>query len=70
MPYMRCIDTEAVSNYIYRVLANHRDSLMGVAKCHPHDEFNLEYGKKMAKRRLLANYHKIQDLIVNHVFGK
>lgn len=70
MPYMCCTDTEAVYNYIYRVLTNRRDSLIGVAKCHPHDEFNLEYGKKIAKRRLLANYHKIQDLIINHIFNK
>lgn len=70
MPYMCCTDTEAVYNYIYRVLANRHDSLIGIAKCHPHNEFNLEYGKKIAKRRLLANYHKIQDLILNHIFNK
>lgn len=70
MPYMSCVDTMPVYDYIYRVLANRRDSLISVAKCHPHDEFNLEYGKKIAKRRLLANYHKIQDLIVNHIFNR
>lgn len=70
MSYVCSTDTVAVFSYINRVLANRCDALIGVAKCHPHDKFNLEYGKKIAKRRLLANYHKIQDLIVNHIFNR
>lgn len=63
VPFIADEDTEELMNYVFRVLRNRRDSLRGVAKCHPNDEFDFEVGKKLAKERLLNNYYKIQGNI-------
>lgn len=34
----------------------------GKAKCHPDDKFDLEYGKKLARRRLLKKYNRMRYL--------
>lgn len=34
----------------------------GIAKCHPDDKFDLEYGKKLARRRLLKKYNRMRYL--------
>ena len=63
VPFIADEDAEELMNYVFRVLRNRRDSLRGVAKCHPNDEFDFEVGKKLAKERLLDNYYKIQSFI-------
>ncbi len=63
VPFIADEDAEELMNYVFRVLRNRRDSLRGVAKCHPNDEFDFEVGKKLAKERLLDNYYKIQGII-------
>ena len=57
-------------DFVFRVLQNRRDSLRGVAKCHPNDEFDYEVGKKLAKARLLDNYYKIQNDISQEVIKR
>ena len=63
VPFIADEDAEELMNYVFRVLRNRRDSLRGVAKCHPNDEFDFEVGKKLAKERLLDNYYKIKGII-------
>lgn len=63
VPFIADEDAEELMNYVFRVLRNRRDSLHGVAKCHPNDEFDFEVGKKLAKERLLNNYYIIQSNI-------
>ena len=31
----------------------------GIAKCHPNDKFDLEYGKKLARKRLVTKYNRM-----------
>lgn len=61
IPFIADEDAEELMNFVFRVLRNRRDSLRGVAKCHPNDEFDFEVGKKLAKERLLDNYYRIQN---------
>lgn len=34
----------------------------GIAKCHPDDKFDLEYGKKLARKRLVTEYNRMRYL--------
>ena len=34
----------------------------GIAKCHPDDKFDLEYGKKLARKRLVTKYNRMRYL--------
>ena len=34
----------------------------GKAKCHPNDKFDLEYGKKLARKRLVTKYNRMRYL--------
>ena len=34
----------------------------GKAKCHPDDKFDLEYGKKLARKRLMTKYNRMRYL--------
>ena len=34
----------------------------GKAKCHPEDKFDLEYGKKLARKRLVTKYNRMKYL--------
>lgn len=72
LPFIAC--DEELMDFVFRVLQNRRDSLRGVAKCHPNDEFDYEVGKKLAKARLLDNYYKyrmtslrrsLKELVIN-----
>lgn len=63
IPFIADEDAEELMDFVFRVLRNRRDSLHGVAKCHPNDEFDFEVGKKLAKERLLNNYYIIQSNI-------
>lgn len=63
IPFIADEDAEELMGFVFRVLRNRRDSLRGVAKCHPNDEFDFEVGKKLAKERLLNNYYIIQSNI-------
>lgn len=45
------------SNYIVNKLLDDR-KLVGVAKCHPNDEFNIEEGKRLAREDLLNRFEK------------
>ena len=68
LPFIAC--DEELMDFVFRVLQNRRDSLRGVAKCHPNDEFDYEVGKKLAKARLLDNYYKIQNDISQEVIKR
>lgn len=70
VPFIADEDAEELMNYVFRVLRNRRDSLHGVAKCHPNDEFDFEVGKKLAKERLLNNYYIIQNDISREVIKR
>lgn len=39
----------------------------GIAKCHPDDKFDLEYGKKLARRRLLKKYSRMRYLFLREL---
>ncbi len=34
----------------------------GIAKCHPDDKFDLEYGKELARKRLVTKYNRMRYL--------
>lgn len=34
----------------------------GIAKCHPNDKFDVEYGKKLARKRLVTKYNRMRYL--------
>lgn len=68
VPFIANEDTGELMDFIFRILQNRQDSLCGVSKCHPNDEFDLEVGKKLAKKRLLNNYYHIQDEIFYVVY--
>ena len=34
----------------------------GIAKCHPNDKFDIEYGKKLARERLIKKYCRMRYL--------
>ena len=34
----------------------------GKAKCHPDDKFDIEYGKKLARKRLVTKYNRMRFL--------
>lgn len=70
IPFIADEDAEELMNFVFRVLRNRRDSLRGVAKCHPNDEFDFEVGKKLAKKRLLDNYYRIQNDISREVIKR
>ncbi len=70
IPFIADEDAEELMNFVFRVLRNRRDSLRGVAKCHPNDEFDFEVGKKLAKERLLDNYYRIQNDISREVIKR
>ena len=67
LPFIADDEAEELMDFVFRVLRNRRDSLRGVAKCHPNDEFDFEVGKKLAKARLLDNYYRIQKDISKEV---
>lgn len=67
-PFIAC--DENLMDFVFRVLRNRRDSLRGVAKCHPNDEFDFEVGTKLAKERLLDNYYRIQNDISREVIKR
>ena len=70
LPFIADDEAEELMDFVFRVLRNRRDSLRGVAKCHPNDEFDFEVGKKLAKARLLDNYYKIQNDISQEVIKR
>ena len=70
LPFIADDEAEELMDFVFRVLQNRRDSLRGVAKCHPNDEFDIEVGKKLAKARLLDNYYKIQNDISQEVIKR
>ena len=70
LPFIADDEAEELMDFVFRVLRNRRDSLRGVAKCHPNDEFDFEVGKKLAKERLLDNYYKIQNDISQEVIKR
>lgn len=70
IPFIADEDAEELMNFVFRVVRNRRDSLRGVAKCHPNDEFDFEVGKKLAKERLLDNYYRIQNDISREVIKR
>lgn len=44
---------------VVMAIAKHRGkTFKGIAKCDPQDEFNLEYGKKLARLRCLVKINK------------
>ena len=70
LPFIADDEAEELMDFVFRVLRNRRDSLRGVAKCHPNDEFDFEVGKKLAKARLLDNYYHIQHYIFQKVCNR
>ena len=70
LPFIADDEAEELMDFVFRVLQNRRDSLRGVAKCHPNDEFDFEVGKKLAKARLLDNYYRIQKDISKEVIKR
>ena len=70
LPFIADDEAEELMDFVFRVLRNRRDSLRGVAKCHPNDEFDFEVGKKLAKARLLNNYYRIQKDISKEVIKR
>ena len=70
LPFIADDEAEELMDFVFRVLQNRRDSLRGVAKCHPNDEFDYEVGKKLAKARLLDNYYRIQKDISQEVIKR
>lgn len=58
-----------IENYL-----NRRTKFTGVASCSPEDEFDLEYGRKLAKERLLENYDqtvkKIASMLEEYINDK
>lgn len=70
LPFIADDEAEELMDFVFRVLRNRRDSLRGVAKCHPNDEFNFEVGMKLAKERLLDNYYRIQNDISREVIKR
>ena len=70
LPFIADDEAEELMDFVFRVLQNRRDSLRGVAKCHPNDEFDFEVGKKLAKERLLDNYYRIQKDISKEVIKR
>ena len=34
----------------------------GKAKCHPDDKFDIEYGKELARKRLVTKYNRMRYL--------
>lgn len=45
----------------------------GEAKCHPTDKFDEEFGKKLAKKRLIAKFNRMRSLYfrdVEHTINK
>lgn len=58
-----------IENYL-----NRRTKFTGVASCSPEDEFDLEYGRKLAKERLLENYDqtvkKIASMLEEYLSDK
>lgn len=34
----------------------------GIAKCHPDDNFDVEYGKKLSRKRLVTKYNRMRYL--------
>ena len=39
----------------------------GKAKCHPNDKFDVEYGKKLARKRLLKKYSRMRYLFLKEL---
>ena len=39
----------------------------GKAKCHPDDKFDIEYGKKLARKRLLKKYSRMRYLFLKEL---
>ena len=70
LPFIADDEAEELMDFVFRVLRTRRDSLRGVAKCHPNDEFDFEVGKKLAKARLLDNYYRIQKDISKEVIKR
>ena len=70
LPFIADDEAEELMDFVFRVLRNRRDSLRGVAKCNPNDEFDFEVGKKLAKARLLDNYYRIQKDISKEVIKR
>ena len=50
------------------LLANPRymmeDTFVGVAKCHPEDEFSVDVGKRIAARKLHKTYNKAKKAVI------
>lgn len=53
-----------VSRNKIKIIANGREGAIGIAKCHKHDAFNYEFGKKLALYRMLENWfsNKIKNM--------
>ena len=53
-------DTIRIDNCISTRIINEQTNLQGVAKCHPHDTFDVEKGKQIAKSKLLDKWTAIR----------
>ena len=49
-----------LKDFVYNLDYNY--DKYGRAKCHPDDKFDLEYGKKLARKRLLKKYSRMRYL--------
>lgn len=47
-----------LTEYLFRMKYNE----WGIAKCHPNDKFDIEYGKKLARKRLITKYCRMRYL--------
>ena len=48
-------------------VAKMKDEYIGVAKCHPDDQFDANIGMELAKKRLLDKYHSDRVRALNRV---
>ena len=48
-----CTDRKFILKYL-----KNKSNFFGIAKCHPDDNFNLNFGKDLSKNRLIENYKK------------
>ena len=59
---------------LLRTISTVAQKFTGVASCSPEDEFDLEYGRKLAKERLLENYDqtvkKIASMLEEYLSDK
>lgn len=55
-----------LSDEMIRYINTFPDSYVGMAKCHPRDNFDEEYGKELARARLLVKVNNAKAKIMHH----